>query len=157
MKKYIMSAMAALAMAIPAAAQEPADAVLIHEVSGNVVEYLFSNKPVASFDADDFVMTVGSDVVRYPVANIAKITLRITSDPSGVAEIENLVSIRISSGSLEITGMEPGAEVTVYDLGGLRVAGGVADGSGCFRENLSGLEKGVYMVVTKDRTFKFVK
>lgn len=156
MKKYIFTALAALAMAVPAVAEEVGNAVLIHEVSGNTVEYLFSESPVATFDGDDLVMTAAGEAVRYPMANVERITLRIT-DMSRVEEIDGLVSIRVSSALLEINGMTPGAEVSVIDLNGIRLAGGIADASGRFSADLSGLGSGVYMVVTKERTFKFVK
>lgn len=162
MKKYILAIISMVLMSLSARAQEAElEYILsINTVSGETVDYLFSAKPVATFEGDDMLITLtGKEAVAaYPMVDIKNITF--SSKESGVEETQalqgNLV-IRITNDSLAISGMEPDSEVRIFSLAGELITVKRAGADGSVDYATSGLVPGVYVVSLPGKTFKFMK
>lgn len=162
MKKYIIGALCLVAGLFSAQAENPIHypyLMVVNTTEGQNVSYKFAEKPVATFDGDDMVLTLnGSEKVTYPMANIVNITF--ASDPSGVETIVTpgaSLEIAVTSSLISIKGLNPGEDVRLFDLNGRLVAAAQADADGAVEISVEGLAKGVYAVASPRHSFKFIK
>lgn len=76
MKKLILSLLTLFA----ATASWADSALFVHQKSGGVVEYAFSEKPVVTYSDGYLVISAEEASVRYPIANLQKFTFGEVDD-----------------------------------------------------------------------------
>lgn len=162
MKKYIIAVISMVLMSLSARAQETElEYILsINTMSGETIDYLFSAKPVATFEGEDMLITLAGEeaVAAYPMADIKNITF--SSKESGVDETQALqrnIVVRITKDSVAISGMEPESEMRIFSLAGELITVKRAGADGSVDYGTSGLVPGVYVVSIPGKTFKFMK
>ncbi|MCM1006046.1 MAG: hypothetical protein NC548_57830 [Lachnospiraceae bacterium] len=159
MKKYILSAFAAIALAFTASAADYDYTLLVNTKEGNVVEFEFKYYPVATFEGDEVVITDDHNLeaMRYDMADIANFTFKKTV--SGIDEVtpDSAVKVRITKEYMKVSGLKAGAVVNIHDIAGAKVAGGTADADGNVHIALEGLGSGVFVASMPGTTFKFIR
>lgn len=155
-----MSALALAVMAAGALAAKYSHAFVINLKSGTTVEYQFSEQPVATFVGDDMsIQTKGGEKLLQPIAEITNITFVATETGGidGVAATGSDVVVRFDGSVLHISGLEAGSDVRVFTVGGTMCRSAVADEAGILTVAVGDLNAGVYVVASKEHSFKFVK
>lgn len=161
MKKTIIAFAAVLATAFGASAVEYAHSLVINKTDGTKVKYQFKDTPVATFEGDCLKMRVidSEESVLFPFAEVVNITIEKTGG-SGVEGIEGVsgeIVFGLSHDLLEVSGLEPSSEVTVYDMSGVLLIRRAADAGGYAGVDISALGKGAYIVSAGNNSFKFVR
>lgn len=160
MKKYIMAAVC-LAAALTGARATTAVVpyfLCVNTNDGNTVKYEFLDTPVASFSGENMTITLATEEqIVFPMADVASITL--LPDYSGVSEVSRPADIlvSISRDMINISGLEAGTAVNVYDMRGAAVLAARADNDGNAALSTAALSKGVYVVSASRHSFKFIK
>lgn len=158
MKKHILAVMMTVAVALGAYAQNDYS-LLVNMVNGTVVEYAFEYCPVATFDGNELVISDdrSTESMRCNMADVNNMTIK--KPTVGVTELDAVshLKIRLSGDSLLVAGLSEGAEVTVFDMSGVKVASALASAEGTVVVNVSGLGKGVFVASMPGNSFKFVR
>ena len=160
MKKYIVSAMMALAAMFGAAAQNSNDyALQVNTKDGNVVEYAFEYCPVATFDGDELVITDdrSDESLRCNMGDILNITIKKPSVGVQAIDAASHLKIAVTKDALTISGLQQNAEVVVFDMSGAKVASVSSDDEGLAVVVLERLSKGIYVASMPGNSFKFVR
>lgn len=162
MKKYILGALCLVAGLFSAQAEKPTYypcLLVVNTVDGQTINYKFADKPVATFENEDLVLTLEStERVTYPMEQIAKLTF--ASDTDGIESVTtpgSSLDVTVTSTFIAIQGLNPGEEVRLFDLNGRLIAAAQSDADGAVEIAVEGLEKGVYVVATPRHSFKFIK
>lgn len=159
MKKIIMAAAVALAAigSAQAAPIAPRHDLLIHTGQGETLTYHFADKPVVTFSGDDMVVTsLETPALSFAMENIVNMTF--AEDWTGVEAVAATgKNIFVTSTTLTVSGMNDGARVDIFDMGGARVATATANADGRADSDISRLTKGVYTVSADGISFKFIK
>lgn len=160
MKKYILAAFIAIALAPIALAQDSKSySLLVNTKDGNTVEYAFEYLPTATFEGDVMIITDdrSSEEMRYAMDNVVNMTIKV--EESGVEEVleKNHIKVSTANGILTVSGVESDATLMIYDASGKLVASTTADHAGFASVNIGNLGKGVYVVSMPKHTFKFIR
>ena len=149
-----------LATAFGASAVDYTHTLVVNKTDGTKVEYKFADMPVAMIEGNDLKMQLAGseESVLYPIADIVNLTFekKVSGVESVVGE-EGRVTFGISHESLEAAGIEPGAEVSVYNAAGMLCIKAQCGADGSVSVNISTLDKGVYVVNAGKNTFKFIR
>jgi len=115
-------------------------------INGQTVE-----KTVAriSFDGDNVILAFADETRE--VADMETVVLSFELSPVAIYELKSTVGDK-----LDLSGLEPGTEVTVYDAAGKKVVSGIV-GHGHLQFSTKAMQKGIYMLKAGDRLVKFVK
>lgn len=148
----------AIATIFGASALDYTYSLMVNLTDGSSVEYKFADTPSAVIEGDNFkIATLTSDAVLYPIDDIVNITLQARETGKVVTLPENTLSFGLSSTTLEAFGLQKGQKVSLYSVAGLLRAESVAAADGTATIDISGLEKGVYLVKAGDKSFKFIR
>lgn len=144
----------ALAGGVAAAwAQSGVQTLKVQLRNGGSQYFRLSEKPVVTFDGAKCLIASASLSAEYLMADIECAV--IVEQSSGVTELERKVVVDYTdAGNLVLRGLNMGSAVRLADVAGrvLRVV--VADSDGCASIDLSSAPKGVYIVSSKEITFK---
>lgn len=154
MKRQILTILAAAAIVSAAHADYK---LVVNETTGNRIEFLFKNKPVATFTADDLVISVADgSKVEYPYANVVNLTLEEFNSIDGIEAAGN-AAFSIDNDTFSAFNLPARAEIRIFSINGETMAAGNADSEGHYSTGISGLAKGVYIVKAGDKSFKFIR
>lgn len=163
MKKYIIAALAALAMSASGFAQKYTLQVNLSE-NENPIDYEFVQLPVATFSEGDLVISSvdpdnGSTVeVRYQMEQVKSLTIDV--DLTGIKDVTNPaadLTFRVNSTEVAALGLAAGDLLAIYDIAGNRLAAANADADGIAKVNIAAFAPGVYVAYTPRHSFKFIK
>ena len=84
-----------------------------------------------------------------------KVTAGISSVPSNDPKNASNTS-QFSFSNTEVSGLKAGARVAIYNLNGTQISSVTADGEGRVALDFSSLPKGVYILRTPTKSFKFM-
>lgn len=160
MKKYIIAAAAALMAMGAQAVESVAHTLVITKKSGETVEYKFADRPVATFSGDDMTITLAlsGQSFAYPVAQVA--TLTVTPQTLGIDDTSlssTTLTFDYDGIILKCHGLNAGATMSLFNLGGTMLANTAASDEGTAVINLSDLAPGIYVISAGSESFKFIK
>ena len=140
MKKISGLLIAAILVNLSVTAQNMID---VHSKTGAVVSYMFTEKPVVTYENDVLVITTDSAKVEFPLADLVKITFD---------DIESNVDI------IKTVGRSNDMTIYIYNAQGKKIKNIEASETMSIPElNLDELEKGVYIVKQGNITYKIVR
>lgn len=159
-KKRILSLVAALLCAVAMQAQ---NAVALYQANGQVTSYYFTEAPRISYAGDCLLMTSSAGTVQYSLRGLRKIAFAEMEEPSAVKDIKAdgtpsgglVFSFRL--GQIAVSGAEPGAKATLFDLDGKQISVQAANTQGRCTLSTAALPKGVYVIQIGKTSYKFVK
>lgn len=111
----------------------------VHQKSGGVVSYSFSEKPVVTYTEDGVHLVTNSMEVDYPLSNLEKFTFEDSTSPSGI--------IRTEGGS---------SDVQIYSVGGTFVKT-IKANEGTTTFSTEDLPAGIYVIKNGKSTYKIIK
>lgn len=147
----------AAAMSTVRAQETGGTALKVHMKTGAPQLFMLASEPVITFEGTECRIVSAELDARYDMSEIDH--AEIVAQPASVEEQlkDQLVVDLTNPGQIIIRGMTPGAEVFVVNLAGvvLRRAGADADGTALI--DVSDLPAALYIVSSKDTTFKYIK
>lgn len=112
----------------------------VHQKSGGVVGYAFSEKPVVTYEGADLVLNTTKVKVVYPISNLEMFTF----DNGELAEIESVTMSDVKGKTL------------VYSSNGILVKE-LQPEEGSTHLLLDGLSNGIYIIKNGNTTYKIIK
>lgn len=112
----------------------------VHQKSGGIVSYSFSDKPNATMSGDNLVLKTSNVTVEYPISNLEKFTF--SSETDGIAPIVD------KSKSLDV--------ISIYSISG-KLIKTIKPVEGRLSVDTSELERGTYIVKNGSITYKIYK
>lgn len=158
-KKSVTTLMALLAMLfLPKGVSAATGELLVLKLADQTVStFELASSPVVTYSGNDIVVTCGSEVFQTSMANIEAVKF----EKGGASGIERITTTEpraaFAFGNASFEGMQAGAPVTVYTLDGRTVATAKADSEGRATVSMSGLQQGVYIIRTPNKSFKIKK
>lgn len=134
------------------------NAIAVYQKDGQVAKFAFTEKPVVTYSGSDLVMTTSKTSVQYPIFLLQKIGFDVDDIIDDVEEVK-LTSTQFGfrDGTLTVSGGEAGSIVSLYTIKGIMVGQYRLDGNGCASIPLHSFGKDLYIVKTKQFSFKFRK
>ena len=143
-------------MALFGMAAHAQNAVAVYQKNGQVVNYLFSEKPKVSYIGDCLVMTTKDQNVQYSLQNLEKMEFTEIAtgidDATPTADSALLFSFR--SGQVAVSHAQPGTKVTLFDTDGKTVSQQTVGDSGAATLSTQSLPRGTYIVQVGDTSYK---
>ena len=136
------------------------NAIVVCQKDGTVARFAFTEKPVVTYSAGELVMTTNKTSVQYPMNRLLKIYFDVAEVPDGIdVEVTQPEDVQFAfrDGALVVSGGEAGAAVNLYRLNGVAAGQFRLDGNGTVTIPTGSLSKGLYIVKTKQISFKFRK
>lgn len=138
MKRNILLAIASLFLGLASAFAQ--NTLNIHQKSGGVVSYAFSEKPVVTYTADGIHLSTSKVEVDYPLSNLEKFTF-------GDGDADAVESVKAEG----IAG-----DVRIYSINGVLIKTiKLSEGSASF--STADLPKGTYIIKNGVTTYKITK
>ena len=138
MKKIVLS----LLMLVAATAMQAATALFVHQKSGGIVEYAFSEKPVVTYEDGFVVISAANASVMYPLSDMQKFTF---------GEVDDMVT--------RITAPADAAPqpTQIYNVSGMLVRTLQPSDDGTTSASLEGLPAGTYIIKNGKTSYKVAK
>lgn len=133
MKKKLVLSLFLLCAAVGVQAQTK---MVIHQKTGEDIEILFADKPVATFEGDEMVLTTTKTTVRFAISNLETTDYE---EDSGTTSIESITQLSPEAGPSRI-----------YDLDG-RLLRTVPAGSPV---NFDSLPQGTFIIKNNKTSYK---
>lgn len=131
------------------------NALELHLSSGKEVLFSLEERPVVTFEGEEFVFTTQNNEIRYESSNILKFSYKYVDFSSAVSKTNDAqTSILYKHNTLYISGNEPKSKVSVYSLNGTLVSSIMTDANGSATIQLPHKSKNVYVVKTSISNFK---
>ena len=138
MRRNILMAIAALFLGVASAFAQ--NTLNIHQKSGGVVSYAFSEKPVVTYTADGIHLSTSKVGVDYPLSNLEKFTF-------GDGDTNPVESIKADG----VAG-----DVRIYSINGVLLKT-VKQSEGSVSFSTADLSKGTYIIKNGVTTYKITK
>ena len=136
--------------------------LVLTETNGTKTEFALDSYPVITIEGNDLVITCKDQKVTTALTGVQdyhfiekKVTTSISSVPSNDPKSETATP-SFSFSNAEVSGLKAGARVAIYNLNGTQICSVTADGEGRVALDLSSLPKGVYILRTPTKSFKFM-
>lgn len=134
-----------------------APALMVKMKNGDKQYFMCGDEPVLSFidnvcHIESLEQSADFDMSLIDHAKIVKV------DITAVDEIESALVVDLSDPAVvTIRGMKAGSPVAIYNLSGVKMRSAEADGEGYVSLEVGSLASGVYVVSSKETTFKIYK
>lgn len=136
--------------------------LVLTETNGTKTEFALDSYPVVTIEGNDLVITCEGKKLLTALTGVQdyhfiekKVTTSIsnfpTNDPKGETATPSF-----SFNNAEVSGLKAGARVAIYNLNGTQISSVTADGEGRVVLDFSSLPKGVYILRTPTKSFKFM-
>ena len=136
--------------------------LVLTETNGTTTEFALDSYPVVTIEANELVITCKDQKVTTALTGVQdyrfiekKVTAGISSVPSNDPKNESNTP-QFSFSNAEVSGLKAGARVAIYNLNGTQISSVTADGEGRVALDFSSLPKGVYILRTPTKSFKFM-
>lgn len=136
--------------------------LVLTETNGTKTEFALESYPVVTIEANELVITCKDQKLTTALTGVQdyhfiekKVTAGISSVPSNDPKNAS-VSPQFSFSNAEVSGLKAGAKVAIYNLNGTQISSITADGEGRVALDFSSLPKGVYILRTPTKSFKFM-
>ena len=136
--------------------------LVLTETNGTKTEFALESFPVITIEGNNLVITHNGNQLTTALTGVQdyqfiekKVTTSISSVPSNDPKNESNTP-QFSFSNAEVSGLKAGARVTIYNLNGTQISSVTADGEGRVALDFSSLPKGVYILRTPTKSFKFM-
>ena len=136
--------------------------LVLTETNGTKTEFALESFPVITIEDNNLVITCKDQKLTTALTGVQdyrfiekKVTAGISSVPSNDPKNAS-VSPQFSFNNAEVSGLKAGARVAIYNLNGTQISSVTADGEGRVALDFSSLPKGVYILRTPTKSFKFM-
>ena len=136
--------------------------LVLTETNGTKTEFALESFPVITIEGNNLVITCKDQKLTTALTGVQdyrfiekKVTAGISSVPSNDPKNAS-VSPQFSFNNAEVSGLKAGARVAIYNLNGTQISSVTADGEGRVALDFSSLPKGVYILRTPTKSFKFM-
>lgn len=134
-----------------ARAEDSYRSVIVTTASGDVMKFDLSAGVNVAFSGSDMLITATSNQVSLPLTDFARFDFSTESASVEQSHINNAV-LRVSDGSISLSGLTPRSPVVLSTIGGILIYNGFSDDSGCFSSQA--LIPGIYILKTNISTLK---
>ena len=136
--------------------------LVLTETNGTTTEFALESFPVITIEDNNLVITCKNQKLTTALTGVQdyrfiekKVTAGISSVPSNDPKNASNTS-QFSFSNTEVSGLKAGARVAIYNLNGTQISSVTADGEGRVALDFSSLPKGVYILRTPTKSFKFM-
>lgn len=136
--------------------------LVLTETNGTTTEFALESFPVITIEGNNLVITHNGNQLTTALTGVQdyhfiekKVTTSISSVPSNDPKNTSNTP-QFSFSNAEVSGLKAGARVTIYNLNGTQISSITADGEGRVALDFSSLPKGVYILRTPTKSFKFM-
>ena len=136
--------------------------LVLTETNGTKTEFALESFPVITIEDNNLVITHNGNQLTTALTGVQDyhfiektVTTSISSVPSNDPKNEANTP-QFSFSNAEVSGLKAGARVAIYNLNGTQISSVTADGEGRVALDLSSLPKGVYILRTPTKSFKFM-
>jgi hypothetical protein len=136
--------------------------LVLTETNGTTTEFALESFPVITIEGNNLVITHNGNQLTTALTGVQDyhfiektVTTSISSVPSNDPKNESNTP-QFSFSNAEVSGLKAGARVAIYNLNGTQISSVTADGEGRVALDLSSLPKGVYILRTPTKSFKFM-
>lgn len=136
--------------------------LVLTETNGTTTEFALESFPVITIEGNNLVITHNGNQLTTALTGVQdyhfiekKVTTSISSVPSNDPKNTSNTP-QFSFSNAEVSGLKAGARVAIYNLNGTQISSVTADGEGRVALDLSSLPKGVYILRTPTKSFKFM-
>lgn len=159
--RLFSAALVALAVVCPSTAsaqtQTTGKALRVHLKSGTYHCYLLASEPVINFEDTKCKVSSPELTTEYSMSEINYAHFG-EYDAASITDIESTLTIDLSDPDrVVINGMKADGSVVLYNITGVELRRTNADGTGAASLGLTGLEKGIYIIQTKETSFKIYR
>ena len=133
------------------------DGLWVERQNGSKQGFLFADKPVITYTADNLVMTTVKATAEFPIKQItfADDVVNAIGQVRLADGTEQL--IRVTAEGAQLSGFAPNTAVALYDAAGRTVAKYKTATDGTLSVNLSAQHKGIYVIKADKSTLKIQK
>ena len=136
--------------------------LVLTETNGTKTEFALESFPVITIEGNNLVITHNGNQLTTALTGVQDyhciektVTTSISSVPSNDPKNEANTP-QFSFSNAEVSGLKAGARVAIYNLNGTQISSVTADGEGRVALDFSSLPKGVYILRTPTKSFKFM-
>lgn len=136
--------------------------LVLTETNGTTTEFALESFPVITIEGNNLVITHNGNQLTTALTGVQdyhfiekKVTTSISSVPSNDPKNTSNTP-QFSFSNAEVSGLKAGAKVVIYNLNGTQISYVTADGEGRVALDFSSLPKGVYILRTPTKSFKFM-
>ena len=136
--------------------------LVLTETNGTTTEFALESFPVITIEDNNLVITHNGNQLTTALTGVQdyrfiekKVTAGISSVPSNDPKNASNTP-QFSFSNTEVSGLKAGARVAIYNLNGTQISSVTADGEGRVALDFSSLPKGVYILRTPTKSFKFM-
>ena len=136
--------------------------LVLTETNGTTTEFALESFPVITIEGNNLVITHNGNQLTTALTGVQDyhfiektVTTSISSVPSNDPKNESNTP-QFSFSNAEVSGLKAGAKVAIYNLNGTQISSITADGEGRVALDFSSLPKGVYILRTPTKSFKFM-
>ena len=136
--------------------------LVLTETNGTTTEFALESFPVITIEGNNLVITHNGNQLTTALTGVQdyhfiekKVTTSISSVPSNDPKNTSNTP-QFSFSNAEVSGLKAGARVAIYNLNGTQISSITADGEGRVALDFSSLPKGVYILRTPTKSFKFM-
>lgn len=136
--------------------------LVLTETNGTTTEFALESFPVITIEDNNLVITHNGNQLTTALTGVQdyrfiekKVTAGISSVPSNDPKNASNTP-QFSFSNAEVSGLKAGAKVAIYNLNGTQISSVTADGEGRVALDFSSLPKGVYILRTPTKSFKFM-
>ena len=136
--------------------------LVLTETNGTTTEFALESFPVITIEGNNLVITHNGNQLTTALTGVQdyrfiekKVTTSISSVPSNDPKNASNTP-QFSFSNAEVSGLKAGAKVAIYNLNGTQISSVTADGEGRVALDFSSLPKGVYILRTPTKSFKFM-
>ncbi len=136
--------------------------LVLTETNGTTTEFALESFPVITIEDNNLVITHNGNQLTTALTGVQDyhfiektVTTSISSVPSNDPKNESNTP-QFSFSNAEVSGLKAGAKVAIYNLNGTQISSVTADGEGRVALDFSSLPKGVYILRTPTKSFKFM-
>ena len=136
--------------------------LVLTETNGTTTEFALESFPVITIEGNNLVITHNGNQLTTALTGVQDyhfiektVTTSISSVPSNDPKNESNTP-QFSFSNAEVSGLKAGTRVAIYNLNGTQISSVTADGEGRVALDFSSLPKGVYILRTPTKSFKFM-
>lgn len=135
---------------LPVCAANAEDVLRLHLTDGQSATFALSDEPRLSMSADSMVVTLSTATFCYAHCDVRYLDYEYDHDEAvgidaAVAD-EAEVRVRISNGSLRVSGLAAGGALQLFGMGGQLVRSLRTGNDGAVEVSLDGLPQGTYIL-----------
>lgn len=156
-KSFCLATLLALPILHGQAWADDATTLRVTDAKGQFTDFLFTEEPVVTFSDDKLVVASDATTIEYPLSEAVTFTIQGTATGITTATTVSNATFRLTADWVEAGGLQPGEDMALYSLNGERLSKTSSDHQGRAQLSMATLPKGIYIIKTNHKAFKFIK